>query len=210
MYLSTGGRLGRRSSLATRLYVVSKYLAERRTRQILKGRVPALSLRSASLYGEYDDGSMSRLIRAIAHGRFVLPVRGAVPKCLLYAGTLADVVVEEIASKKVKAWRARAIADRRSYTLAEIVAAVETAVGRRTRRAPVSPRVMSLAIKPAEVFGRVLGGRRLADLAHGARTALAAVQCQPDNLLEEHPGKRVELEEGVRREVEWLRAQKLL
>jgi len=212
LYISTGGRLGRHRSATgvTRLYVISKYLAERRIRQILRGQVPALSLRAASLYGEYDNGSMSRLIRAIARGRFLLPVRGAVPKCLLYAGTLGAVVSEEIASGPVHAWRARGIADLRSYDLAQVVAAVERAIGRRIPRLPVSPQVVSLGIEASESLSRLFRYRQLVDLSLAARTALTPVRCSQDNLLKEHPGAWVELEEGVRREAEWMRANKTL
>src|SRR5205085_2050904 len=102
---------------ATRLYVLSKYLAERRIREIIRGTVPGLSLRAAALYGEYDAGSMFHLIQAIARGRFVFPARGDVVKCLLYAGSLGDVVAHEIASGTVTEWRARFVADRPQYLL---------------------------------------------------------------------------------------------
>jgi nucleoside-diphosphate-sugar epimerase len=208
VYISTGGRLGRRHSsrTVTRLYVISKYLAERRIREVLRGKVPALSLRAASLYGEHDNGSMARLIQGIGRGRFVLPTGGVVPKCLLYAGSLGTTVAEEIRPDRLRAWRAHAIADVRAYTLAEVVAAVEDAVGRRARRLPVSPRVMSLGIGPLESAGRLLRARPMIDLATGARTAFAPAPCRRDNLLLEHHGPHVALTEGVRREVEWMRA----
>jgi nucleoside-diphosphate-sugar epimerase len=211
VYISTAGRLGRhRRASAARLYVVSKYLAERRIRQVLRPQVPALSVRAASLYGEYDSGSMSRLIRAVAMGRFVLPVGGAVPKCLLYAGTLARVVTEEIASQSVSGWRARRIADLRAYTLAEVVGAVESAVNRRARRIAISPHVMSLGIGSAEFVARLSQARPLLSLLESAKTALTPVPCPEDNLLHEHPGKHIDLSDGVHREVEWLRANRLL
>jgi nucleoside-diphosphate-sugar epimerase len=179
-------------------------------RQILRDHVPALSLRAASLYGEHDSGSMSRLIRSVAKGRFVLPMNGAVPKCLLYAGSLAGVIADDVTSHPLVAWRARAIADLHSYTLADVVAAIEKAVGREARRIPISPRLMSLGIAPAEIAGRLLRSRKLVELAGGARTALTPIECWSDNLLNDHPGQEIDLVDGVRREVEWLRASRLL
>jgi nucleoside-diphosphate-sugar epimerase len=212
VYISTGGQLGRRASATalTRLYVISKYLAERRIRQLVRGQVPALTLRAASLYGEHDNGSMSRLIRAIARGRFLLPARGSVPKCLLYAGSLGTVVAEEIASGRVRGWRARAIADTRTYSLAEVVAAIESAVGRTIPRLPVSPRAMWLGMGASASLSGLIKLQPVADLAQAARTALTPVPCRRDNLLTEHPGPHVELAEGVRREVEWMRASRTL
>jgi nucleoside-diphosphate-sugar epimerase len=208
VYISTGGRLGRRSASARamRFYVISKYLAERCIRQAARNKMIGLSLRAASLYGEHDRGSMFRLIRAIARGRFVLPVRGGVPKCLLYAGSLADVVADRVASSTTHGWQATAIADTRSYTLAEVVAAIESAVGRKALRIPLSPNSMSLMVSASGAVSALLGARPLAELAHGARTALTPVPCPPENLLHSHPGPHVALVEGVRREVEWMRA----
>jgi nucleoside-diphosphate-sugar epimerase len=207
IYISTGGRGGRRSPWmrATRFYVISKYLAERCIRQAARKTMPGLTLRAASLYGEHDRGSMSRLIRAIAAGRFVLPVRGSVPKCLLYAGSLADLVADHIASSTLHGWRAAPIADTRPYTLAEVAAAVESAVGRRVLRIPLSPDSLQHVVSASAAVGRLVGARTLADLAHGARTALTPVPCPSDNLLRWHSGPHVSLDEGVRREVEWMR-----
>jgi nucleoside-diphosphate-sugar epimerase len=208
VYVSTAGRLGRRNSASknTRLYVLSKYLAERRLRQLLRGQVPALSLRAASLYGEHDRGSMSRLIRGIAVGRFILPVVGEVPKCLLYAGSLASAIASEVTSASHEPWRARGIADLRTYSLGEIVAAIEGVLGKRASRIPLSVGVMSMGATVAESAGRLLAQRRLIEMAQAAKTALSPVLCRDDNLLRDHPGPHVELVEGVRREVEWMRA----
>jgi nucleoside-diphosphate-sugar epimerase len=164
-----------------------------------------LSLRAASLYGEHDRGSMFRLIRAIAAGRFVLPVRGSVPKCLLYAGSLAEVVADYVAASTTHGWRATGIADTRSYTLAEVVAAIEGAVGRKALRVPISPNSMSRMVTASAAVSRLLGARSFAELAHGAHTALTPVPCPSDNILRSHPGPHVALVEGVRREVEWMR-----
>nr|MBA3739177.1 NAD(P)-dependent oxidoreductase [Actinomycetota bacterium] len=98
VYLSTAGVYARRHRTPTgRFYVVSKLLAERRLRQIARGRVPLWILRPASLYGARDTGSVARLIRAARRGRLLLPGGGNQRKCLLYAGTLAQAVTSEIA-----------------------------------------------------------------------------------------------------------------
>jgi len=86
---------------------------------------------------------MSRLVRGIALGRFILPTVGDTPKCLLYAGTLADAIAQEVAAESPEPWRARGIADLRTYTLREIVGAIESALGRTVPRIPLSAAMIS-------------------------------------------------------------------
>jgi hypothetical protein len=149
---------------------------------------------------------MSRLIRAIARRRFILPVRGDVPKCLLYAGSLADAVSTEVVSESREPWKARGIADLRTYTLREIVRVTETTLGQRVARIPLSAGMVALGVGLAESAGRALSRNSLVELAQAAKTALTPVECGDDNLLREYPGPHVDLVEGVRREVEWMRA----
>jgi hypothetical protein len=131
---------------------------------------------------------------------------GHVPKCLLYGGSLGEVVAFEIGSETREPWRARAIADLRSYTLDEIVRTIEAALGRRTVRLPVPARMVSAGAGVAESVARQFSRNSIAEIALAARTALYPVRCAGDNLLRDLPGPHVDLMEGVHREVEWMRA----
>ena len=207
IYLSTGGRPGRRhATTTTRLYVISKYLGERRVRRRLRGSLAGLSIRASSLYGEHDRGSTSRLIRAVVAGRVVVPATGSVRKCLLYAGTLATVVGDIIGTNDFAPWRAVAAADLDTYDLAAIVGAIEAATGRRVARVPLPPGLLRAGAAVVERLAEVGGRRNLAELGYAARIALTSVPCPRDNLLRGYEHAIVPLREGIRREVEWMRA----
>lgn len=206
VYVTTGGRLGRRhATRSTRLYVVSKYLGERRARRLLRGVVPGVSLRASSLYGEFDRGSTARLIRAVARGRFVVPTGAPVRKCLLYAGSLGDVVAA-LVRQDLADWRRAAIADVATYELAEIVAAIERVLRRRVPRVPFHPRAIEVMARGIERVGELSGRRGLADYARAGVIAVTPVACPAENLLREYVEAQVPLDVGIAREVEWMRA----
>jgi nucleoside-diphosphate-sugar epimerase len=207
IYVSTGGRLGgRHATETTRLYVLSKYLGERRIRQRLRGAVVGLSLRASSLYGEYDRGSTSRLIRGVAAGRVVVPAHGSVRKCLLYAGSLARVIREIVSARDFVGWRAVPTSDLESYELNEIISAIEAATGRHAARVPVSPAILRSGARVVERLGEIARRPGLAELGYSARIALTSVPCPSDNLMRRYTHATVPLREGIRREVEWMRA----
>ena len=202
VYLSTMGRAEQQDERAGALYVESKREAERVLMTTIADRLPVWIVRAASLYGEHDRGSMARLIRAVASGRFVALGSLSHRKCLLYAGSLAALVAAEIEQRDT---RNEAAHDTRTYRFAEVLAAVETAVRRRAPRLGLPDALAGRLIGSAHAVVERTGPVRLARLLAAASVAMRDVPCEDPNAIE-RVERAVELEEGVRREVAWLGA----
>ena len=201
--VSTLGRPGRAQQTPVgRRYVASKHLAERALRDAARGHMAAWIIRAASMYGEGDRGSMARLIAAIARGRFVLPGNGSQRKCLLYAGTLGELVAAELARPEWPAFRRECAYDLEALTLLEIVRAVDASVGRRTLKLPIPATLARAALAAA---GRTPSAR-IRHAALGAAIALRDVACEGPNAVTRLPRPGVGPREGIRREVEWIGA----
>lgn len=206
VFVSTMGRPDQQDEDAGRHYVASKREAEERLVEEVAGRCAVWIIRAASLYGEHDRGSMARLIAAVARGRFVALGSLRHRKCLLYAGSLGDVIAGEIAARTPDHIRRESAHDRSVRSFAEVLAAVEDAVGRRALRIQLPDGLVRTAVTTTRDITDRLGARRIAELAGGAAVALRAVPCEGTNAVERLAEPPVELAEGVRREVSWLRA----
>lgn len=205
VHVSTAGIHARHAQTATgRLYVASKLIAERRLRQIARGRMPLWVVRPASLYGEYDSGNVARLIVAASRGWVLLPSAPRGRKCLLYAGSFGRVVAREVATG-IAGSRTEAISDLEQYTLADVLGAIERAVGRRVRVVAPPAIAMMPALAAAAAIARALRAARLGNIVESARIALRDVPCPPHNALLRHDSARVSLADGLAREVEWMR-----
>lgn len=199
--VSTLGRSARaRQTGVGRRYVVSKHLAERAVRDVARGTMDVWIVRAASMYGEGDRGSMARLIRAIARGRFVLPGSGAQRKCLCYAGALGEATADGLALATWPSFRRENAYDLEAPRMRDLVRVIERATGGRALRVPAPDAVVAAA---AAVASRV-PVRAVRAAALGLEIALRDVTCEGPNVLGT-AGRAVALAEAIGREVEWLR-----
>lgn len=209
--ISTMGRLRGPHARGRNHYVVSKRLAERRLRSRAVAGLRVWVLRGAAMYGEHDRGNMSRLIRAIAQRRFLYP-GGHQRKCFLYAGTLGEAIATGLASGALwdRPYRAEYVSHGYAVTFDDLVRSIERLTGGRGWRLPVPAPVADAALLNAMRVARVAHLRPVVDLATKARIALANVECAAPNALERLGIDPLPLEEGLRREVDWLRAARRL
>jgi nucleoside-diphosphate-sugar epimerase len=206
VFLSTMGRTEQQDDAAGRHYIATKREAEQQLLEICQGRCSVWILRAASLYGEYDKGSMARLILMAGRGRSVGLGSMKQQKCVLYAGSLGDLVVAELVSPDPSRPTTETAHDVETHDFAAILAAVDQAIGRQTRHLPAPDsglRAIHIALR---ALASVTHIRALRNLATVAGVALRDVPCEGPNALERRQGDYVGLQEGVRREVEWLRA----
>jgi nucleoside-diphosphate-sugar epimerase len=202
--VSTMGRLqDHRPGTAGRAYVVTKWLAERAARRAARSGLSVWILRSAAMYGEYDRGSMARLITAIRARRFALLGSGAQRKCLLYAGSLAAAITDELVGD-LAPHRTESIADLTSPTMREVVEAIEFATQIKTWRIRIPDRSLPALVEAAQRVAELTRYAPARSAADGLAAAIREVRCQPGNALARHVEDAVSIQEGLRREVRWL------
>ncbi|MEP6695068.1 MAG: NAD-dependent epimerase/dehydratase family protein, partial [Chloroflexota bacterium] len=206
VFVSTMGRPEQQDDRPGEYYVASKREAERRLTEDGAGRFAVWILRAASLYGEYDRGSMATLIGAVARGRFIAIGDLRHRKCLLYAGSLGAIIASEIETGASVGLRTEAVHDLEVHRFSDVLSAVERAVGRRAARLPVPAAIARAGLRAGRATADVAGMHRAARVLGAASVALRDVPCDGDNALERAKGHAVELDEGVRREVAWLRS----
>jgi len=138
-------------------YAETKLSAER---LVLEARRPdgcALStvIRSAAVYGPRVKGNYSRLVRALANGRFVPIGPGDNLRTVVFEDDLAAAVALA-ATHPDALGRIYNVSDGEPHPLREIVAAISAALGRRPPRwhAPVAP--VRFALRAASVIDRRL------------------------------------------------------
>jgi nucleoside-diphosphate-sugar epimerase len=207
VFVSTMGRPEQQDDAAGRYYVATKREAEQQLLEICQGRCSVWILRAASLYGEYDTGSMARLILMAGRGRSMGLGSMKQQKCVLYAGSLGDLVAAELASPDPSRPTTETAHDVETYDFAAILAAVDQALGRQTRHLPAPDSALRAAHLALRVVASATHLRALRNLATFAGVALRDVPCEGPNALGRRQGDYVGLQEGVRREVDWLRAQ---
>ena len=206
VFVSTMGRPEQQDDRPGRYYVASKREAEQRLAKAGAGRFAVWILRAASLYGEYDRGSMATLIGAVARGRLIAIGDLGHRKCLLYAGSLGALIASEIETGATSGLRSEAVHDLDIHRFADVLSAVERAVGRRAPRLPVPAAIARAGIRAGRATADAVGMHRAARLLGAATVALRDVPCDGENALGRVRGQAVALDEGVRREVAWLRA----
>jgi nucleoside-diphosphate-sugar epimerase len=200
VFVSTMGRPEQQDDLPGKYYVETKREAEQRLDSLAMG---VWIIRAASLYGEHDRGSMATLIRAVARRRFVAVGNLAHRKCLLYAGSLGALIASEI---DAAGNATEAAYDTVVHRFADVLAAVEAAVGRTAPRIPIPAGVARTGLRAGRTVATAIGARPIADLLNAATVALRDVPCDGENGIGRLRGDVVDLREGVRREVAWLRA----
>jgi nucleoside-diphosphate-sugar epimerase len=165
------------------------------------GQTSLTILRLATVYGERDRGNVARLIGALERGRFVWPSSGNNRKSQIYREDAARACLAALEQPElgIRVFNVSAP----PATMREIVAAICLALGRQEPRAGLPPGLLAAVSGLAQRLGDPGGlGRRLEkfvndDVYNGSRFE-RAFKFSP----------AVSLTEGMRREVEFLRAQK--
>ncbi len=152
----------------------------------------ALILRIALVYGPHDRGNMAVLARAIARRRALIVGPGTNRKSMVFVDNLADRIVLGAEGGIEGTF----VAADGPATQAEIMNGLARALGRRP-----PPRV---PLAPARLLAR-LAGRRWAERIDKLASDSIHDGAPLDARLGYRP--RVSFEEGLRREVAWLRAE---
>ena len=113
-------------------------------------------LRLPVVYGPRDRGNVRRLIDAIARGRFVIPGTGDNVKTMVAAGNVAHAAMRASLDQRASG-KIFIVADEQASTLAEIVAAISSALNMRRspRRVPVG--ILKAAALVADGLRRATG-----------------------------------------------------
>jgi nucleoside-diphosphate-sugar epimerase len=202
-----GGRglIDERRACAPRdAYAKSKLAAEREIQQLVdRTGLSAIVLRPVTLYGEGDPGNVRRLIRALDRRRFVSIGPGANLKSLLHRDDAARACVETVSALPGREGVYN-LADAPS-SMRAIVVAICAALGRRAPRLHVPAPAARVAVATLEPLLRRSGrsmalgamlDKWLGDDAYDGTLFGQTFGCQP----------RVPLDQGLAREVRWLRA----
>jgi len=140
-------------------YGRSKLAAEEIAAQFMAS-VPVTVVRPPTIYGPRDENSLLlfRLVRRGVRPRFLVRAEHSVVH-------VADLVEGAIraAESVVAAGRTYFIADPQSYQLNELVDAVVEALGVRAREVPISPTVLRLGARLAELGARAVGAPTIFD-----------------------------------------------
>jgi UDP-glucose 4-epimerase len=186
-------------------YAESKLAGERRAIEIARASGLALTiLRLATVYGEGDRGNVARLIRAIDRGRFVAIGPGTNRKSLIHVEDVACacLLAAQQPAEGVRIYNVAAA----PCTMREVVSAIARALGRRPPhwRLPAGPVLVGTG-----ALARMIGGRgRLGGLHQTTRKWLASDVYDAGRFQRDFGFQpRFGLEEGIRREVAWYRAQ---
>jgi nucleoside-diphosphate-sugar epimerase len=184
-------------------YAESKYQAEQRAIEIAKASGMALTiLRLATLFGEGDPGNVARLMRTINRGRFIWIGNGSNRKSLLHredAARACLAVVQNPASG-VNIYNVSAP----PYTMREIVDGLAGALG---KRIPPFGIPASLVRGISGLFS-ILPVSRLQNLGAMAQKWLADDVYDASKFARVFSFQaRVNLAEGLRREVAWYREE---
>lgn len=184
-------------------YAESKYQAELHAIEIAKKSDMALTiLRLATLYGEGDPGNVARLMRTIDRGRFIWIGNGSNRKSLLHSqdAARACLAVVQRPAIGVNIFNVSAL----PCTMREVVEGLAGALG---KHIPPFGIPASLVRGISELFS-ILPVSRLQNL--GATTRKWLADDVYDGRKFEHAfnfQSRVNLAEGLRREVAWYREQ---
>jgi nucleoside-diphosphate-sugar epimerase len=184
-------------------YAESKYEAEQCAERIASRTGMGLTiLRLATVYGEGDRGNVARLMMAIDRGHFVWIGPGTNRKSLIHRDDVGQAVAACLAHPPGRREVYNVSAD--PSTMGEIVGGLSIALGRRVPSWRIPGAVARGAATAAVLlFGR--GGwagsldstirKWIGDDLYGAQRFQERFRCRP----------RIDLSEGLRREVEWYR-----
>ena len=187
-------------------YAQSKHHAEQLATQIAQASgMRLVILRLATLYGEGDPGNVARLFRAIDRQRFVWIGTGSNTKSLLHRDDAARACVAAAtgAGEGVRTYDVSAP----PCTVREIVGAIAQSLSRRVPRWHIPA---GAALKLSQVASAVtLGRTRIGSLPNTLRKWLADDAYSGERFRTAYGFRtEVSLEEGIRREATWYRADR--
>jgi nucleoside-diphosphate-sugar epimerase len=185
-------------------YALSKANAEMRAREIAQRTGMSLTiLRLATLYGEGDPGNIGRLMRAIDRRRFFLIGDGSNRKSLLYRGDAARACLT-IVSRPATGVNIYNVSGR-PCTMLDIVDGLTRALGRTLLSAQIPAHIALAAGKFLSCFP----AKRLSGL-HLTIKKWLAEDVYDTRHIERDYGfhARIDLIEGLKREVRWYRQGK--
>lgn len=187
------------------LYAQSKLEGERRVIEVARrAQMPLTILRLATVYGEGDGGNVARLIRAIERQRFVWIGRGENRKSLIYNQDAARACVRVIqaGATGIDIYNVVGMA----HTMREVVEEIARALNLRTPQWHVPSR---LALRGARLAAALTpNGSRFRELSDTLKKWLADDVYDGGKFNQRYDfHARIELSEGIRREVAWHRQQ---
>lgn len=185
-------------------YAISKWRGElRAAEQVAKGKASLTILRFATIYGEGDRGNVAKLIRALNRGVFIWPGTGLNFKSLIYKDDAARACLR-VLDRCVSGIEVFNVSDE-PRSMSEIVSAICQALGRSSPRY----RIPLFLFKTPEAILRRLGdpGRLAQRLQKFIRDDIYDGS-KFETTFDFRPA--VSFSEGLRREVEFLRAKAML
>jgi nucleoside-diphosphate-sugar epimerase len=186
-------------------YAESKYLAEQRASEIASESGMALTiLRLATLYGEADPGNVARLMRAIDRKRFIWIGDGSNRKSLIYREDAAQACLKVIRNPVMGVSIYNVSGP--PCTVKELVEGLASALG---CRLPSWQIPASLMVSLTNMAARLSGGRGLFGNVHASIEKWLGNDVYDGRAFEQDLGfrPRIDLMEGLRREVAWYRSQ---
>ena len=168
--------------------------------------LPVTVVRPPAVYGPRE-ADLFEMVRAAQRGLFAVTGRDDVPRLsLVHARDLARGMADVLLSDR-SAGEAYFVSSARAYTWAEVRAALEAALGRRTRQLTLPAPVIALAGTAAQAWGRVTG--TLPPLTRDKAVAARHAWTCDASKAQKHVGYRptVGLEEGWAETVAWYRAE---
>jgi nucleoside-diphosphate-sugar epimerase len=183
------------------LYATSKYQAEKSAIEIAQRSGMNLTiLRLATLYGENDPGNVARLMRSIDKRRFLWIGNGSNMKSLLYRGDAARACIA-VVRKPQAGIHIYNVSDQ-PCKMRDVIKGLAMALG---RKAPFLQIPAPLALRTGLILSKLAGAR--------GRDLFSTIEkwLEDDGydgtLFQKTFGfqTEVELNEGLRREVEWYR-----
>jgi len=186
------------------LYALSKRNAELRAQEIAqKLGITLTILRLATLYGEGDPGNIGRLLRALDRGSFIWVGDGHTRKSLLYKGDAARACLA-VATRPATGVRIYNVSGP-PRTMRDIVDGLTTALG----KTPLPVRIPAYIALAAGKFLSCFPTKRLSGL-HSTIEKWLAEDVYDTSRIERDYGfhTRVDLIEGLKREVLWYQQSK--
>lgn len=187
-------------------YAESKWKAEQLLIDLCKKAGMNLTiLRLATLYGEEDPGNVARLVRPINQGRFVWVGKGTNLKSLLYREDAARACVEVI--KKPQTGINIYNVSGPAYTMKDIVETIAAALGKRMSSFIIPA---FFALNSAKIVKKLFFNHsKFGNVYDTLQKWLANDYYNTDKYCNTFNYKTtVDLEEGIRREVEWFQKRK--
>jgi nucleoside-diphosphate-sugar epimerase len=188
-------------------YAATKLEAEQiLLRASQEGGPSCIVLRLCPVYGAGDKGNVRRVAIAVAKRRFVVPGDGSTRKSVVHISSVAEAILWSLRSAAEGVF---VVADRVAPSMRELGDTIACELG--LRPPPSVPVAFVLALAGAfDVFAR-LRGRDPSVSPELIRKSLRSSVCSPAKLEQAMGlGVHVNLRDGIREEIVWLRNEGLL